>query len=466
MKKAKSITALLLALVMTATIMVPAFAESEDEPQDEVILQSSDEIQEIVEEITETETEDGPLIVVDGVADHEFLTSETPKAESTTPEKPENFEQLKADSDKKGFSLWKSVFNDGVPTLKTNTFYKIFNIFKTIARVLTGKALVGADPSLEVTMDENLQSVCDTIYEQSGLDIGMILTNLPEMSSSAAIKSKIFNLDTQAYRDKMFAMRDEYSQAGDSAKAGICWALGVYMSGIKSAELWLEPQKSDPDVYRVVLDVTYNDGQKERMRPNIYINMATGECYGTDDKGMLSIGFNTNYYECFVYAPINCWMRRYGFCLEYDLLCYALPVYCYNTRRIYFDYNNKEYMVQMWKGNYLITNGGEVGVYYRDMGKLGTYYDVVKTEDQLNMSLQIWHGEDQLVNVPLQNHWWVNGFKMGKSLYSPHTLTLYASLEMKDEEMLEAFTKGIDRNPYGDIAYYTDGLTVYLVWNT
>ncbi|MBR5771678.1 MAG: DUF4474 domain-containing protein, partial [Clostridia bacterium] len=158
--------------------------------------------------------------------------------------------------------------------------------------------------------------------------------------------------------------------------------------------------------------------------------------------------------------------RSFGFCLEYDLLCYALPMYRYNTRRFHFDYAGKEWMIQAWKGNYLITNGGEVGIYNREKGSVGTFYNVVSKDEQMDMSLQILHDGEVLVNIPEQNHWWVNGFNMSERLYNPHGLVLIATIVMKDEEMLKAFTQSIERNMWHDVSYSVDGLKVTIVWDS
>ena len=113
-----------------------------------------------------------------------------------------------------------------------------------------------------------------------------------------------------------------------------------------------------------------------------------------------------------------------------------------------------------------ITNGGEVGIYNREKGSLGTFYNVVSEDEQMDMSLQILHDGEVLVNIPEQNHWWVNGFNMSERLYNPHGLVLIATIVMKDEEMLEAFTQSIERNMWHDVSYSVDGLKVTIVWDS
>jgi hypothetical protein len=136
----------------------------------------------------------------------------------------------------------------------------------------------------------------------------------------------------------------------------------------------------------------------------------------------------------------------------------------YVTRRFKFSCGDRDWMIQIWKGSYLFTNGGEVGLYNREKGKVGTYYDSAGDEDMLVMSLTVLHGEETIVSRPAQRHWWVDGFRLQKDIYAPYSLTLRASIEMKDEQMRDAFCKAIDRNYRHDVTYTTDGLTVYLEW--
>ncbi len=460
MKKTTPFMAILLIFIMTFCVLTPAFADGSSSEGTGAGSNSSvsDETKEESTEATKESPKEEPKD--NSEVNKDSSSSET--APSAVEEK--TTEQTEQITEQKGFSLKNDIYSKGVPTLTTSTFFKIYQALRLAKYVVTGKILFSKPKNLPVTMDDALKEVCDTISSNTALDVYKLLTNLPDESESVDKINKVLNIDTAEYRKEMYALRDQYDEEGNTLMYTVTWIMGAVMSSIKSAQLELIPKGNS--VYKVEMVLTYGDGGTERYNTAIYINTETGECYGWDDQGMQNTGFNCNYKEALVYAPINCWMRNFGFCFEYDALCYALPVYCYNTRRFHFEYNNKDYMIQMWKGNYLITNGGEVGVYYRDKGKYGTYYDVVKTEDQLDMSLQIWHGDDLLVNINEQNHWWVNGFKMGTRLYSPHSLTLKTTILMTDEEMLKAFTTAVDRNIWKDVTYTVDGLKVSLTWDT
>jgi hypothetical protein len=120
-------------------------------------------------------------------------------------------------------------------------------------------------------------------------------------------------------------------------------------------------------------------------------------------------------------------------------------------------------MIQVWKGNYLVSNGAEVGIYNRDKIRFGTSYDCAGDEDMMNMSMKLYHGDDLIFERPEQLHWWLTGFKLSRTLYIPDKMTLDFTIEMKDEEMLKAFCKSIDKT-YKDMTYTVDGLKVNVIW--
>ncbi len=464
MKKASPIIALLLSFAIVFGMFTLCFA---DTAQGE-------------NEITQTSVTDpaDTLSLMksnapDGIeAEEEDESGEDDQNDSDEPEEGASSAEEEQQSSSKRFSLGgliaalnpsRILYDEGIHTLTTHEFVKIVDALRFVRYVLTGKIITGAPKKFDATFDDDLIMVCKAISDQSSLDVYELLTNLPDVNDPAKIAAKVFNIDVGAYREKMYEARENYYHEGNAAMANICWALGAYMSGIESAYVHLEPKDT---YHEVVLDVQYSDGTMEIFHPNIYIDLETGECFGNKDRGMMEIGFNTNAYDALVYAPMYCWMKDFGFCVEYDMLCYVLPVYCYNTRRFKFDYGDKEWMIQIWKGNYLITNGGEVGIYNRDKGSFGTFYNVVEEENEMNMSLLITHGDDVLVDMQEQRHWWINGFKLGKRLYSPHSLDMTFTIEMPDEEMLSAFTKSIDKNFFHDVYYSVEGLKVTAHWDT
>ena len=105
-----------------------------------------------------------------------------------------------------------------------------------------------------------------------------------------------------------------------------------------------------------------------------------------------------------------------------------------------------------------------VGLYCRKPRPYGSYYDCAENDKMLPMEMQVCHGDKVLVNRPLKEHWWVNGFNLSGTMYLPETITLKFSMIMPDKEMLDAFCEAIDKHPQKDVTYTVDGLKVNVVW--
>lgn len=360
-------------------------------------------------------------------------------------------------------SSGKSLLSRDYTLLTTTQFMKIVKALRTLKYLITGKKFWGDTSDFNVEIDPELEELLEYISDNSVLDINELLTTLPDINDPAKLAAAIFEIDTAAFRDEMYELSLQFKEDGDEVKEEACHLIGVYFSGIESAYVYLE-QLDNGDL-RVCIKLTYTDGGTEVIHPNIYINPETGEAYGKNGKGMIKTGFNCSIYELMTYAPMYCWMRDFGFCIEYDFLCYLLPIFRYNTRRFKFNYEDKEWMLQVWKGNYLITNGAEAGLYNREPSRFGSFYDTVSDEDRVPMSLTLMHDDNVILHREEELHWWVNGFRIANNkLYAPENLTMILTVEVKDEEMLEALCTAIDNNMHKDVAYTVDGLDITITW--
>ena len=163
---------------------------------------------------------------------------------------------------------------------------------------------------------------------------------------------------------------------------------------------------------------------------------------------------------------MNSWQRKFGFGLSYDLFAARNPAFVYVTRRFKFSYAGKDWMIQIWKGNYAVAaNGGEIGIYNREANGLPkTFYKAVEDSEMPVFSMKIRHGDKELVSRGPETTWWLTGFKLGKTIYLPESLTMEFSVTFPDEEMLEAFTTAIDGDTAHDVTYSAYGLTVNGLW--
>ena len=354
--------------------------------------------------------------------------------------------------------------DDGLPVFTTKDFYNVLNAVKTVFRFVTGTWII-PEQKFNVTVDVFLTEVSEYIKSNSGLDFVQILNNLPETNQLADVVTSVLNIDTAEFRNEMYLKSASYQEEGNTAMSAVYGIIGMYFSVIKNCEIYALQSESNPAIYETYIRITYKDGGQDEFYPGLLINTETGECSNVGTDGIVGSGFNLNLSEMTVYATIDSWMRNFGFCLFYDFAASSMPVFFnYRTRRFKFDYNGLEYMIQIWKGNYTVANGGEVGVYCRDSSRSGSFYDCANNEQMLNMSMQILHGDKVLVDVGPMMHWWVNGFNLSDRMYLPESLTMKFSIEMTDEEMLNAFCESIDNHYMNDVSYTVDGLTVNVIW--
>lgn len=381
-------------------------------------------------------------------------------AESSTPEVDVATDR----PDTLTMSEYKSQLRDeGLPIITTEQFLKITSFFNTIFRILTGHIFFPQD-KFEVEFDDLVGNACNTIYNDCGLDIVALLSSIPDFTKPAQIAAKVFDINTDTIREEMYDKRDEAIANNDETMYYVYYFLGAYLAIIEKCTIYSVPT-DDPDVYEVEALIQFKDGTTDSLDTDIYINIVTGECTNNDGSGLAGTGFNYNLQESLVYATLNSWMREFGFCVFYDIAANSFPLlWHYVTRRFTFEYDGLEWMIQIWKGNYLITNGAEVGVYNREPGSFGTYYDCATNDQLMEMSLQVYNGDELLVNQDPQMHWWINGFQMGKRRYSPNKLTMKFSIVMPDEEMLNAFCESMDNHYRHDVSYEVDGLKVNVVW--
>lgn len=158
----------------------------------------------------------------------------------------------------------------------------------------------------------------------------------------------------------------------------------------------------------------------------------------------------------------ECWQSNFGFNEAYDRLAVVGVIY-YDTVRTKFTYGGKEWLIQIWKGQYgYYFVGGEVGVYTRPIGKKGTAYSCASQEDWLKMEMTFLWDETKTGNYepeltrPYTDYWWCTGFVVGfeadESLITREQFRLISHITFKDTEMANAFCKAFEANGFKRVA--------------
>ena len=132
----------------------------------------------------------------------------------------------------------------------------------------------------------------------------------------------------------------------------------------------------------------------------------------------------------------------------------------YDTVRTTFVYGGKEWMIQMWKGNYFIANGGEVGLYWREKGQIGSFYNCANDDQMMEMQMKLSIGDKVLINTKPQMHWWLTGFKFGV-LSSPKNCVVRATLYAYDDEMADGIEAALQNLTDGNNKLTGKGFVPY-----
>lgn len=147
-------------------------------------------------------------------------------------------------------------------------------------------------------------------------------------------------------------------------------------------------------------------------------------------------GFAYDAEQDIYYTQLHPWQRYFGFNVIYDIAAPRTGM-IYDTKRIIFEYGDKEWMVQIWKGQYGITAGGEVGFYNRPIGR-ALQYDCVTDEEMLTVSMDFYNMGEKVFTRGPEKHWWLTGFKIFNAGV-PMLIDLDINIDFEDSEMADAF---------------------------
>lgn len=197
------------------------------------------------------------------------------------------------------------------------------------------------------------------------------------------------------------------------------------------------------------------------------------------------LSYQYSYVDDYYYTnDKDAWQYNFGFGKLYDFVSpYILLEYDYI--RIFFTYENKDWMLQMWKGQYgLVFYGGEIGIYNRPHDDEGidawTFFNCPAQEDWLKMEMTLWHEDiegnwNREFTRDYDYYWWCTGFKNGhlRQEEPADELRLTGRITFKDAEMTALVADGlkecglIQSQTKGGIAldgFYVEGNDIYFSW--
>jgi len=145
------------------------------------------------------------------------------------------------------------------------------------------------------------------------------------------------------------------------------------------------------------------------------------------------LGFAYDKNQDIFYSEIEAWQREYGYCRLYDEAAITMGMVI-DCEPIKFEYNSKQWLAELWKGQYGMTTGAEIGIYYRTDKEI---YQSLKNDELIPMSVTLLKNNRKIFKRA-QKHWWLTGFKLGE-FSTPEELSALYQIKFPDRKMAQAF---------------------------
>jgi len=175
-------------------------------------------------------------------------------------------------------------------------------------------------------------------------------------------------------------------------------------------------------------------------------------------------GFEYDDKQGIYYSSVDPWQKNFGFNFIYDMAAPLAGMY-YATERVYFNYDNKDWMIQLWKGQYGITSGAEIGIYNKTDKIM--QYDAVSEDEFLEMSFDFYNQGELVFSRGPEKHWWLTGFKIFNAGV-PVLIDLDMTLKFPTKSMADAFETGLKQaskdNILDPITYTRSSKIFHIHW--
>ena len=141
----------------------------------------------------------------------------------------------------------------------------------------------------------------------------------------------------------------------------------------------------------------------------------------------------------------NAWQRKEGYEALFDNLAPNFNMIM-DVFPVYFDYRDKTWLIEFWKGQYGINTGAEVGVYHANRlipknQRKWVHYNAVSDEEMPLIGICLEKRGQKLFTLK-KYHWWLAAFRMG--MFSPpKELFMYVKITFSDIAAAEAFEQGL-----------------------
>ena len=351
-------------------------------------------------------------------------------------------------------------YNEGKDHLTTEQFFGFVDTINAMFKRIFGFNIINEN-KIRVEVNGVMDDIFSEWLVKTGgtLDPFQIANCLPNFTDGSDKVCELLRIDVDTiaplFRDKANDLRKQ----GKTLEGLFFDFARIYLLGIDYMSIEAEKNESEPDVYKIYIMIYYRNGSSEKLNSDFIYDTNTHELKRRNNRGVF--GFNLDGDGYVIYAITDTWQRYFGFCITYDILA-NLTVYDYDTKRIYLTYGGKDWLFQIWKGIYWISNGAEIGIYNRPEQQIKTtFYECAPDEDMMVMSLELYQGSRRIFVREPQLHWWVIGFSVEEKVYDAKYLTAKGTIEFPNEEFAELFVQGANKK---GIEASRDGAKVSWLW--
>lgn len=166
-------------------------------------------------------------------------------------------------------------------------------------------------------------------------------------------------------------------------------------------------------------------------------------------------GFEYDEEQDIVISRKNAWQKEFGYHDIYDINAPLLNIVM-DCEPILFNYNNKDYRIELWKGQYGIATGAEIGIYIKN--KDDNFYRGANRDEELEISFFL--NKNCLLLSRKEKSWWITGFEIG-TYSKPKDLKMNIEIKFPNLEIQQSFIKGLNNIGYTNNKIINNGTYTY-----
>lgn len=204
--------------------------------------------------------------------------------------------------------------------------------------------------------------------------------------------------------------------------------------------------------------------QRKRVINNM-LQISDKEKYKEVNDALELYGFVYDKTNDIICSNLYPWQRNLGYCKLYDEVAPTFNMII-DSEPIYFEYDNRKWLIELWKGQYGMNTGSEIGVYVSEMEEInipgifsGTFFNAVSDKELLNIYFKLKINEEELFKRQ-DYHWWLTGFDVGV-FSNPQRLSMEIKIAFPNSIMKNEFLGGLKRSGYRDDEIKIINNTIY-----